>query len=119
MKRGSTKQAKREIRHRRIRSEIEGTSQQPRVSVFRSSQHISAQLIDDENGRTLVHAGDTEIKKEKKSKKTDMAREVGKLLAERAMAAKIKKVVFDRSGYKFHGRVKSLAEGVRGAGLQF
>lgn len=112
------KQEQRYRRHKRIRAKIKGTAQLPRLSVFRSSKHIYAQLIDDERGKTLVAARDAELKRVK-GKKVDIAREVGKLIAEKALAKKITKVVFDRGGYKYHGRVKALAEGAREGGLQF
>ena len=131
------KREKRIWRHKRVRAKIKGTSDKPRLCVFRSAKHIYAQLIDDENGKTIASANDLEIKnirfmQEKKktavpkrepsaskSRKTEVAREVGKLIAEKAMQKKIKKVVFDRGGLIFHGRVKALAEGAREGGLQF
>lgn len=114
----AVKQEQRYRRHKRIRAKIKGTAQAPRLSVFRSSKHIYAQLVDDERGKTLVAAREAELKRVK-GKKADIAREVGKLIAEKALAKKITKVVFDRGGYKYHGRVKALAEGARGGGLQF
>jgi len=89
------------------------------LCVFRSLRHIYAQLIDDKEGKTLVSASDLEIKKKKGVKKTEIAKEVGKLIAKKAVAQKIKKVVFDRGGYKYHGRVKNLADGAREGGLEF
>ena len=106
------------MRHRRIRGKISGTAVRPRLLVFRSHRHIYGQLIDDEKGKTLVSAKDSEIKS-KKMKKGDLAKEVGMLLAKKALEAKIKEIVFDRRGYKFHGRVKQLAEGARSGGLKF
>ena len=105
-------------RQKRVRTKISGTKDRPRLSVFRSAKHIYAQLIDDEKGRTLIVSSDLELKKGKK-KKTDMAREVGKLIAKKAQNLKIDKVIFDRGGYQYHGRVKSLAEGAREGGLKF
>ena len=114
-----TKREKRIWRHTRVRAKIKGTSDKPRLCVFRSAKHIYAQLIDDEKGKTIASASDLEIKGASKSRKTEVAREVGKLIAEKAMQKKIKKVVFDRGGLIFHGRVKALAEGAREGGLQF
>lgn len=107
----------RQLRHRRIRAKVKGTSQKPRLNVFRSLNHIYVQLIDDENGKTLVAASSKEVKD--KGKKADLAGKVGKLAAEKALKAGISQVVFDRGGYRFHGRVKNLAEGAREAGLKF
>jgi large subunit ribosomal protein L18 len=112
------KRQKLAMRHRRIRGKISGTAVRPRLLVFRSHRHIYGQLIDDEKGKTLVSAKDSEIKS-KKMKKGDLAKEVGMLLAKKALEAKIKEIVFDRRGYKFHGRVKQLAEGARSGGLKF
>lgn len=93
----------------------------PRLSVFRSNQHIYAQVIDDDKGVTLAAAStqDDELKGLKSKSNKDAAKEVGKLIATRAVAKKVKQVVFDRGGYIFHGRVKSLAEGAREGGLDF
>jgi len=106
------------MRHRRIRGRVKGTSRRPRLLVFRSHRHIYSQLIDDEKGKTLASAKDSEIKS-KKMKKSDLAKEVGKLLAKKALEIKIKEIVFDRRGYKFHGKIKQLAEGAREGGLKF
>jgi large subunit ribosomal protein L18 len=110
------------LRHKRLRNRLSGTEECPRLAVFRSTQHIYAQLIDDTAGRTLV-AADTlqsEIAKEVAGKKpTEAAQVVGKAVAEKAKEAGIKKVVFDRGGFKYHGRVKALADGAREAGLEF
>jgi large subunit ribosomal protein L18 len=95
-----------------------GTAKVPRLCVFRSAQHIYAQLVDDEKGKTIMSASNQRLKKGKKSK-VDMAKEVGKLIAQKAREKKIEKVVFDRGGYKYHGRVKAVAEGAREAGLKF
>jgi large subunit ribosomal protein L18 len=112
------KKLKIERRHRRIRAKIKGTSKRPRLLVFRSNRHIYGQLIDDEKSKTLASAKDSEIKS-KKMKKGDLAKEVGKLLAKKALEIKIEEIVFDRRGYKFHGRIKQLAEGAREGGLKF
>lgn len=101
----------------RIRKHIRGTVQRPRLSVFRSNTSIYSQIIDDLNGHTLVSASSKEAGV--KGTKIEQARSVGKLLAEKAQAAGISSVVFDRSGYLYHGRIQSLAEGAREGGLQF
>lgn len=93
------------------------TKERPRLCVFRSNKHIYAQIIDDEKGITLVSASDLELKSKKN--RIETAFEVGKLIAKKALEKKIEKVVFDRSRYKYHGRVKSLAEGAREGGLKF
>lgn len=111
------KLAKRNIRHRRVRSVISGTGQRPRLAVFRANAHIYGQLIDDAVGKTLASASSKEVKA--KGKKTDLAKEVGKILATKAMAKNIKSVKFDRGGFAYHGRVKALAEGAREGGLEF
>lgn len=110
------------VRHKRIRKKISGTPEKPRLSVYRSEKHIYAQIIDDVNGRTLVAASTVEKALREKLQKTwnvDAAKEVGKLVAERAIAKGIKDVVFDRGGFKYHGRVKALADAAREAGLKF
>jgi large subunit ribosomal protein L18 len=153
-----TSREARQRRHRRGRVKIQGTSMRPRLSVFRSLQHIHAQIVDDEQGRTLAAASSldagvrakieaakkatppaapvaeapTKGGKEKRGKgeeakatpkkvgvKVERAKFVGELLAQRALSAGIKQVVFDRSGYKYHGRVKFLADAARAAGLEF
>ena len=106
----------------RARHALEGTAQRPRLNVFRSSRHIFAQIIDDTAGHTLVAAStlDDEVRAQAaKLNKTAEAKAVGKLLAQRALAKGLKQVVFDRGGYKYHGRVKSLADASREAGLEF
>jgi len=114
------KQEKRYRRHKRVRAKLFGTAKVPRLCVFRATKHIYSQLIDDEKGKTLVSASDLEFKKSKKLKsKTDKAKEIGKLIAKKAIEKKIEKVVFDRRGYKYHGRVKAVAEGAREGGLKF
>lgn len=109
-------------RHVHVRKTVNGTPERPRLNVFRSQSHIYAQVIDDTVGRTLASAStiDAEIREQLKGmKKTEQARMVGKVVAERALAKEIKQVVFDRGGYKYHGRVKALAEAAREAGLDF
>jgi len=111
------KQAK-ERRRKRVRAKVIGTKICPRLNVFRSLKHIYVQIIDDTAGITLVSASDKELKS-KKAKNLDLAKEVGKLIAKRAIEKKITKVIFDRAGYKYHGRVKAVAEGAREGGLKF
>jgi len=132
------KREKRFRRKARVRAKISGTSERPRLCVFKSNKYIYAQLIDDEKGRTLAAASDQEIKKsprkvasrprgkkikseEKKTRtgKVAIAFEVGKLIAEKAIKNKFEKVVFDKASYRYQGRVKALAEGAREGGLQF
>ena len=110
------------LRHRRLRRGLNGTADRPRLSIFRSNQHIYAQIIDDESGRTLAAAGTVE--KEVKGQSADKApvetaKLIGQLIGDRAKSAGIEKVVFDRGGFKYHGRIKALAEAAREAGLQF
>jgi large subunit ribosomal protein L18 len=112
----------RERRHRRVRKRLSGTAERPRLNVFRSLRHIYAQIINDEIGHTLVSVSTTEAKVREQIaglNKTQQARVVGKVLAERALAEGVTQVVFDRNGYKYHGRVKALAEGSRDGGLLF
>jgi large subunit ribosomal protein L18 len=112
----------RKRRHRRVRKRVVGTSQRPRFNVFRSLKHIYAQVIDDTRGHTLVAAStlDPELgDKVKGLPKTEQAKLVGGLLAKRALEHGVKKVAFDRGGYKYHGRVESLAEAAREGGLEF
>jgi len=120
-KKEKNKREKRYRRHKRIRAKINGTSDIPRLCVFRSNNHIYAQLIDDQKGVVISAASDKEIKKDKGSKKgkTELAFETGKLIAQKAKKRKIERIVFDRAGYKYHGRVKALAEGARKGGLRF
>ncbi|MFL2665317.1 MAG: 50S ribosomal protein L18 [Dehalococcoidia bacterium] len=105
------------IRHRRVRKKIIGLTDKPRLSVFRSNKHIHAQIIDDEKGATLVAS--SSLKLDETISKLDLAKIVGEDLADKAKSAGVKKVVFDRGGYKFHGRVKALADGARSKGLIF
>jgi large subunit ribosomal protein L18 len=112
----------RKRRHLRVRKKVSGTPQRPRLNVFRSAQHIYAQVIDDTAGRTLVAASDVEpaIAEQAKGKtKTERAALVGTIIAERARAKGIETVVFDRGGFLYHGRVRALAEAAREAGLGF
>ena len=115
----SVKTLKRIRRHKKIRKDLHGTKDRPRLCVFRSNQHIYAQLINDENAKVLMSVSDKDVKAKKGEKKSDMAKEVGKLIAKKAIENKIEKVVFDRGGFIFHGRVKALAEGAREGGLKF
>lgn len=122
MGRPEEKRAARIRRHQRVRRTICGTADRPRLCVFKSLNHIYAQLIDDEVGRTLVSA--STLSKELQAsgtrvKKTEAAKAVGALIAERAMAANIQAVVFDRAGYPYHGRIKALASAARDRGLRF
>ncbi|HEX6513828.1 MAG TPA: 50S ribosomal protein L18 [Chloroflexota bacterium] len=114
----------REVRrrkHARVRARVEGSPERPRLAVFRSSAHIYAQVIDDVNGRTVVAASDIDAdgKASAKGDKTARAKAVGSLIATRAKAAGVGKVVFDRGGYLYHGRVKALADAAREGGLEF
>jgi large subunit ribosomal protein L18 len=108
----------REKRHNRVRARVIGTPERPRLNVFRSLNHIYAQVIDDTQGHTLV-AASTLDKGVSEAPKVDQAKAVGKLVAERAKGAGINKVVFDRGGYLYHGRIKALADGAREGGLDF
>lgn len=108
-------------RHRRIRGRVHGSAEKPRLSVFRSSKHLTLQLIDDEAQKTLMGLTDQVVKgnKHKKETKSASAKIAGKTLAEKALAKGITKVVFDRGGYAYHGRVRAAAEGAREGGLKF
>ncbi|MGL5540407.1 MAG: 50S ribosomal protein L18 [Erysipelotrichaceae bacterium] len=108
----------RQRRHARVRAKISGTAECPRLNVFRSNAHIHAQLIDDVNGHTLASASSVELKLENGGNK-EAAATVGAKIAERALAAGITNVKFDRGGYVYHGRVKALADAAREAGLKF
>jgi large subunit ribosomal protein L18 len=112
--------AARQKRHERIRLRLSGSPERPRLAVFRSLNHIYAQVIDDTTGKTLAAA--SSLEKELRTagqKKTDEAKSVGRLIAERARSAGIEQVVFDRAGFRYHGRIKSLADAAREAGLEF
>jgi large subunit ribosomal protein L18 len=116
------KRSQRERRHRRVRTRVIGTQARPRLNVYRSLTGIYAQVIDDAEGRTLVSAStiDAEIQPQIEGKnKTEAAKIVGQVLAERARQAGVERVVFDRGGYRYHGRVAALAQGAREAGLDF
>ena len=106
-------------RHRRVRGKVSGTTERPRLAVFRSNKGISAQLIDDSTGKTLAGASWIGVKKSFKGTKTEQAAEVGKLIAAAGKKAGVEAVVFDRGGYLYHGRVKALADGAREGGLKF
>jgi large subunit ribosomal protein L18 len=114
-----TRQEARQRRHRRVRRRIEGSVQRPRLVVFRSNRGISAQLVDDFDGRTLAAASWLQLKQSFKGTKKEQAAEVGKLLAQNAKAAGVDRAVFDRGGYLYHGRVKALADAAREGGLEF
>ena len=121
MLRQSSKNANRRHVHERIRKKIMGTAERPRLNVYRSLNHVYVQLIDDLKGSTLVAANSAEGKKGERRTGGNLAaaKAVGKIIAERAQAKGIDKVVFDRGGYIYHGRVKALAEAAREAGLKF
>jgi len=119
-----SRRVQRAKRHRRIRKKIQGTAERPRLVVFRSLKNIEGQLVDDDSSRTLV--GVSTLAEELKGfqsksqmPKVEIAFELGKLLADKAKAAGVGKVIFDRAGYKYHGRVKAFAEGARKGGLEF
>ena len=109
----------REIRHQRVRTKISGTAECPRLCVFRSNKGIYAQVIDDVAAKTLVAASTLDKEVKTKASNIEAAKEVGDLIAKRAIKAGIKSVVFDRGGYIYHGKVKALAEAARSAGLEF
>lgn len=113
------KRAKAIRRKHRSRANIYGTKDRPRLCVNRTLSHIYAQVIDDDAGKTIVAVSDIKIKNKKDDGKIEVAREVGKAVAKAALEKNIKKVIFDRSGNKFHGRVKALADAAREAGLEF
>ena len=120
IKRGDLR-GRRLLRHRRVRGKVSGTPQRPRLAVFRSLQHIYAQVIDDEAGHTLAAASTVEpsLKDAATGSKTDRAKAVGRAVAERAKEKGIEAVVFDRGGFLYHGRVAALADAAREAGLKF
>jgi large subunit ribosomal protein L18 len=122
MDKAKEKKLARERRHARVRRRVHGTPERPRLTVFRSLKHIHAQVIDDTQGHTLVAAStlDAEVHGQLADKdKSAQAAIVGEILARRALEAGVERIVFDRSGYKYHGRVKSLADAARKAGLEF
>jgi large subunit ribosomal protein L18 len=112
-----SRDAQRRKRHERMRLRLQGSAERPRLSIFRSAKFIYAQVIDDETGRTLAAASSREAELAGGDGKVDAARAVGRTLAERARAAGVERVVLDRGGYQYHGRVRSLAEGAREGGL--
>ena len=111
-----TREQQRYRRHLRVRKKVAGTGDRPRLVIFRSLKHITAQIVDDTTGRTLITVSSTGIDS---GKKTEKSAEVGKRIAARAKDAGITRVVFDRAGYKYHGRVKAVANGAREGGLEF
>ncbi len=111
-----TREEQRHRRHLRVRKKVSGTSERPRLVVFRSLKHITAQIVDDVKRRTLMTVSSNDLES---GKKTEKSLEVGKRIAAKAKDAGITKVVFDRAGYKYHGRVKAVADGAREAGLEF
>jgi large subunit ribosomal protein L18 len=112
----TTPEQRRLKRRRRVRAKVRGTAERPRISVFRSNRGVSAQLVDDETGRTLVAVQWTEPEL-RDLKKAEQSSKAGQLLAERAKAAGIERAVFDRGGYQYHGHVKAFADGVREGGI--
>jgi large subunit ribosomal protein L18 len=115
MRTPKTREEQRKRRHKRVRIKVSGTQERPRLVVYRSLKHIYAQIVDDSVQRTLLTVSDHELN----GKKTEKSVAVGKLVAEKAKAAGIRKVVFDRAGYQYHGRVKAVADGAREGGLEF
>jgi large subunit ribosomal protein L18 len=115
VRRPKTKAELRARRHLRVRKRVSGTAERPRLVVFRSLKHIYAQLVDDTTSRTLATASDHKLT----GKKSEKSTEVGKLIAQKAKDAGFSQVVFDRAGYRYHGRVKAVADGAREGGLEF
>jgi len=113
-----TRRESRTRRHERVREKIRGSGERPRLAVFRSNSHIYAQLIDDDAGKTLVAASSVDAK-DAKGSKSERAKAVGSILGERAKQKGIDTVVFDRGGYRYHGRIKALGDAARSAGLRF
>lgn len=115
------KLVKRDRRHNKIRTQLFGTDKRPRLAVFKSNRHIYAQLIDDQKGNTLAAVSDKDINKDKKLNNTNAeeAKKVGEAIAAAGLKLKIKNIVFDRGGFKYHGLVKAVAEGARKGGLKF
>ena len=111
--------ALRENKHRRLRNRFSGTAERPRLAVFRSNNHMYAQVIDDTVGNTLVAASTLDKEVKTKASNIEAAKEVGELVAKRANKAGIKTIVFDRGGYQYHGKIKALAEAAREGGLEF
>ena len=121
MDRAKVKRKKKELRHHRVRAKVTGTKKRPRVSISRSNQHIFVQFIDDEKAKTILSLSDIKLPKDKTTKKnkTEIAALLGKEIGEQAKKAGIKNIVLDRGGFAYHGRVKSIADGLRDAGLSF
>ena len=119
----SSRRVRRDFRHARIRNRVTGTSDRPRLCVFRSNRHMTASLIDDESGRSIASlttcSAAFRSAEEKRETKTQMAARLGKMMGELAVEKGILRVVFDRGGYRYHGRVKALADSAREAGLRF
>jgi len=116
----SVKQQKRIRRHKKIRMKIYGTHERPRLCIFRSNQHVYAQLVDDNKGKVLASVSDRDLKAKLASAKgCEVAKEVGKLIAKKAKELKVEKIIFDRGGFLYHGRIKALAEGAREEGIKF
>lgn len=115
------KNASRKARHLRVRKKISGTPERPRLSIYKSNANIYAQIVDDTTGKTLASAStlDKDLREQNLNANIESAKKVGELVAKRALDSGIKKVVFDRSGYIYHGKVKELAESAREAGLEF
>lgn len=113
------KKAQKNLRHIRVKKSISSNTSTPRLVVFRSNKYLYAQIIDDVSAKTMVAHSDLGAKKNKPANKLESAKEIGKELAKRALKKNLKKVVFDRAGYKYHGRIKSLAVGARESGLEF
>jgi large subunit ribosomal protein L18 len=111
------RKAARRRRHRRVRAKLKGTAQRPRLAVYRSLHHVYAQIIDDESGRTLAAASTLQLRSG--AKNVEAAAAVGRAIAERAKTVGVTRVVFDRGGFLYHGRVKALADAAREAGLEF
>lgn len=117
---GNKKAVARKRRHTRVRKKVSGTAARPRLVVNRSARHVFVQVVDDTTGRTLASASSMEADLRKSANdKSDKAKEVGKLVASRAKSAGVSAVVFDRGGYKYHGRIAALADGAREGGLEF
>jgi len=108
-----------QTRQTRIRAKVKGVSTQPRLSVFRSNKYVYAQVIDDAAKKTVVGVTEKELSSKEKLTKSERAKELGKLIAKKALGKKIEKVVFDRGSYRYHGRVKAIADGAREGGLKF
>ena len=115
VRRPKTRQELRQRRHLRVRKRVAGTAERPRLVVFRSLKHIYAQLVDDTTSRTLAAVSDHKLS----GKKSERSTEVGKMIAQKAKDAGVSSVVFDRAGYRYHGRVKAVADGAREGGLEF